>query len=956
MPDIGQLSGGAFGSPPKRMAPKGGFVDEDVDEELPTAIVTRDQIESALESSRNRPTPAPKATLAGVGPKLGASDLFNAEESETTDVAKGLRKAALAPAPPSEELPTIPGELSIKDALRMAGRDVPPDSPFEAAPLPSSSEELPAYDDAPEVAPDVDGGESLGKGEDVGEILRMLEREGIFEAPSGEPALWAAKAESRRSGVRIGRALAVIWVVVLVMSVGGYYGWNAWVEHERETATEEAAAAFIVSLKGDHGDLVDAERTVRAARERSPHDSAILETLIFVQAQQALEDGAFDPGFLRPTLARATALEASAPLIQTVTAVLAASEGDMRAASENVKSALESAPGDARVLYIAGRVEQRLGEDTAKDHLESALEVEPNLVAAAIALAELRADEGARDEAITTLGRVLETDAGHLRAGLWRLFLTADSKEPDEGLADLERIREELAAHGAASDKVLAALIRARLSRRKGDKDAAVAAVDQAATAGASEPRLLVLVAIEARAVGRLATAQATASAAVGGAPTNPDFRKLLAEIQLERRDGARALATMAPLSREDPEVLRMLARAALLVGTPGALEGAQQALAAYVESQEEVSVEVRALGIRTGVALGRAAEVLPQARALSREAPGDPLALLALGEAALVARDASAALDALQRLVRASPESAEGHFLLGRARRLSGNADGAEEGFRQAVELSPEHIEAHLSLGRLLLDQGKYEDADELYQRLSQRGGVASGAATALVGRLGRVEALVGMGQLDDATVQLEAVSEEQRSSTVGRIATALLAVAKGEPGAAVQALTPLVQAERATPDVLALLGDAQFDAEETETANGLYDRALAMDRGLPEALVGKARVAVRAERPTDALRYLADAEQVLSRRIRGPWLMARLLTLRGRAYILARKRPEARVALREAVQLRGVAPAAYFYLGESLSRDNAPEARAAYEKYLELEPRGRYRLRAQRAIRANR
>jgi hypothetical protein len=109
-----------------------------------------------------------------------------------------------------------------------------------------------------------------------------------------------------------------------------------------------------------------------------------------------------------------------------------------------------------------------------------------------------------------------------------------------------------------------------------------------------------------------------------------------------------------------------------------------------------------------------------------------------------------------------------------------------------------------------------------------------------------------------------------------------------------------------------------------------------------------------VRAEKPKDALAFVEDMEEQLERRIRPPRLLAELRTLEGRAHLQRGRRneDEARAALRAATEIDAVPGEAWFFLGEALSGENAPEARAAYERYLELEPEGPYAKRAQRAI----
>jgi tetratricopeptide (TPR) repeat protein len=536
--------------------------------------------------------------------------------------------------------------------------------------------------------------------------------------------------------------------------------------------------------------------------------------------------------------------------------------------------------------------------------------------------------------------------------------MTTDGDEPGPALAALDALEESVRQHGAPTDHVVRQLARARLLRRQGEVEPAGEAVDLAIRAGASEPRLLALVATEGRRAGRLLRAQQAATAAVSGAPDNTDFRKLLAEIQLARRDGRGALSTLAELDAADPDVLAMRGAAALLLDTDEALRAAvagldAQVAAAASSDSGESSVEVRALRLRMHARLGD--DVLAEARALAREVPGDAGVALALGEAALAARQADTAVEALGQAVRSSPDDAEGHYLLGRARRMAGDGEGAEQSFRRALELLPEHADARFALGGLLLDMGSYEAADTLYAELGRSSRSAGGQAATVAGRLGRVEALTGLGRLDDATVQLEGLQADARALPSTRLAAARLALARGRAGDALTEVRPLATAEGASAAVLALYADALLAAGQAEPAADAYAAAIAADGGLPEALLGQAEMAVRSDRDDDALALLTQLGRALETRIRPPALRARMHLLRGRAHLLGGRNSlaPAREALREAVAIEGAPAAAHFFLGEALAGEDSQGARAAYERYLELAPEGEYAARARRAIR---
>jgi Tfp pilus assembly protein PilF len=858
--------------------------------------------------------------------------------------------AARLAAPPrsADEAPPVSDEASPPRAAGEAlaqGHDHDPDHGYgAAADAPPTTEPLP---DAP-------AGEAYGAEEDVDGILAMLQREGIFEPPTGTPAVWATRKEVQRTGSRIGRTLLVLWVVAVVAAAGGWFGWTRYVEGRHAESARLLAQATSEASDGDHASLVDAERHLREARDLNPRAVEVVSLLLFVQTQRALEEGAFEAGYLRPTLERARRERADAARIAAAEAVLAIADGKPDDARRAIGEALAKRPDDAATLYVAGRLEQRLGDAGALEHLAAAVEKDPALFTASIALAEAKADDGNREEALRLLDAVLARRNDHLRAKLWRTFLAADEVDPDAGLAELEALKVRL-DRGAPTDRVIAELIKSRLHRRKGDNAKASEAVDAAIGAGATEPRLLALVAIEARGAGRLDRAQQAATQAAAGAPSNADFRKLLAEIQVARRDGVAALATLARLSTDDPAVLLLSARAALLVGAPDSLAAASAALDAFVASHPD-SVEGRALQLRLRVKQG-ATDQLDAARRLAREAPGDPLVAVAVGEAALAARDGALAVQSLTTLVRAAPDDPEAHYLLGRARRLAADPDGAEQSFRRAIELGPAMQDARVALGGLLLDRGKYEEADALYQELARRAGVTAGQASSMLGRLGRVEALLGMGKVADARVQLDGLRAADVDTPAARMVRARLALAENTPGEAVAALRPLVQGDGPKgAELLALYGDALYAAGEVDAAAAQYDAALGVDAGFPEALLGRARVAVRAERGGDAVAYLERMRAALGARIRPPALRARMLTTLGMAKLLDRRdrrAPDAaREALRQATAIDGAPPEAFFYLGEATAPVDAAAARAAYQRYLELAPDGELAARARQAL----
>jgi tetratricopeptide (TPR) repeat protein len=923
------------------------------------------------------PTPAvpPPAT-----PRAPVVPDFELDEDEATRVADGVGSPSDFADFETDDSTVVASDISAELAQATRAQDAPAPAPPASPPKPPRPpppvlQDPPPEDSQPDAAwtsaadeptafGDLDELRSTGAppapapappspapphgGDEADRVVEVAAQRGLLEADDGTPLEWASRKESRRPGTRVGWTMLALWVLVMGLAVGGYYGYEHWVEQRAGDAARAIAEAERLVLAGDHPQLVAAEAQLRRARDMDPQNARGPAVLLGLQMQRALEDGAFEPGSLRPAVARAERLGVAEAEVEAARAVLAVAGGDPEQARDAVHALRDAHADDAMLQYVAGRLLVRLGDhEQGIAALDRALEVEPGLNAARIALAETYADTAQPELAKDAASKVVERSGEHLRARLWLAFLAAGSDDAAAAGSTLDELAPG-AQEGAVTDRVLLHLARSRVLERQGDLDRAAEAVGQAADAGATAPGLLARVADRAASLGRLGLAQQAASLAVQGAPSHAAHRKRLAGILVMRRDGVGALRALSPLSEDDPDVLALSARAALLVGVEETLRMASEKLGEHLERDADASPVLAALHLRTRLALGENGRLWAEARRLLRRAPEEREAMLVVADVALASRNPEAALEALEGTLEAHPQDAEALYLRARAHRMAGDGEAARQDLERTLELAPEHGEARLRLGYLLLDQGRYEQAAELYGRLIERGR----GDEVLMGRLGRAEALAARGEAAEAAELLDAVPEAQRDTPGYRIAAARVAFAERRGGEAVKHLRPLATDDGATADVIALYGDALYEAGDVNAAMKQFERALEQDAAHPEALVGQARVMVRASKPKKALEVLAEAELSLQARVRPPVLRARMLTYRGQALVQRGDREAARRALREATAIEGVPAEAHFFLGESLAGVHAPEARQAYETYLEREPKGPYALRAKRAL----
>ncbi len=154
------------------------------------------------------------------------------------------------------------------------------------------------------------------------------------------------------------------------------------------------------------------------------------------------------------------------------------------------------------------------------------------------------------------------------------------------------------------------------------------------------------------------------------------------------------------------------------------------------------------------------------------------------------------------------------------------------------------------------------------------------------------------------------------------------------------------------APPD-LTNRADTLYAQGHSALAASYYRRALEIDPDYAPALVGMGQSILRAKKYSDAMNNATRALQLARGVDARPGLEAAAIYQIARVHHERGERDAARRLFRQSISLPAAPPEAWFYLGEALSSDNSPAARQAYEKYLELVPKGSLSDRARRAIR---
>ncbi|MET0340601.1 MAG: tetratricopeptide repeat protein [Polyangiales bacterium] len=789
-----------------------------------------------------------------------------------------------------------------------------------------------------------------GQPESPEQVLGMLRAQGVFEpsaSPSKPPPAWVPSVAVERSGSSILRSLAIGWGLMLLVGVGGYFGFQAWLSQHKEEAAQIVEKALADAYEGQHASLASAASRLNDARELDPRAPATLEALLFVQALRVLEEGDQELAPLRQTLERADQQRLPSRL-RLLASAIAGPPAQQREGFDELRALIHrDAERDARLSYLAGRLAQRTGKfDVAQIFLTQATTLAPQLSRAWLARGELARMEGQLEQAKELFQRALGADGQLLRAELWLAILESQVGQPIQLLARLDALQARV-EQGADPERLLAASARAGAQLALGKPEVARTALDAVAGLHVQDPELLGLYTERALESGQLLLAYRAARAANVASGGAPRYQALLATALLQQPDGGSSLANDAGLDEGQGMLAIARAEAALLTDVREALEHAKKDLGSYRATPEgRDDLEASALLMRIDLRLGANVEsLLPAARALAQRAPNTAVAHVALAEALITAGQGQPGIAALAAVHKLAPGAADLYYLTGRAEQLLERPDDARKSLERALSIAPGHVEARLALGRSLLDVGEYESALSLLRGIENRAGGAP--------LLGVIEALLGTGRIEEAAHKLASLPEPLRPAPPVGLLRAKLALVRGKPADALAALAPLVadESEARSASALALYGDALLASDRVDGAVLAYDGALEMEANHPDALIGRARAALRADRPEQTLAWTARADAALAVRPRPPEVRALLLVTAARADLAKQQLAPARDRLTRATTLPGAPAEAWFWLGEVVSKSDAAAAAKHYAKYLELEPKGPYVARARAA-----
>ncbi|HVH02941.1 MAG TPA: tetratricopeptide repeat protein, partial [Amaricoccus sp.] len=498
------------------------------------------------------------------------------------------------------------------------------------------------------------------------------------------------------------------------------------------------------------------------------------------------------------------------------------------------RAALDFAAGDTAAAIAAMRA---LIAGAAASDATRALET---------GLAGMLAATGEAAEAQRLVDAVLAADRDQVGALKLRAKLALDADRPEAAVQDMRTALAQ--APGDPEALTVMALAYERQGARELAGEQLARAVEAADRAPAESLRYAGFLMQDER----TGPAEAVVVDALRRAPDDPDLLQMLGEIQLARRDWARAGQVAALLQGSDDPAVR---------ATGAALEARRLA------------------------GQGRTDETLALLEALAGDG-GDAAALAALVRARLEAGDAAGARASLAGVLRDDPANPPARLLLAGLDARDGDAAAAEAGYRGLVAGAPGFVPGWRALADLLAATGRGAEAaatldagleanpgdgDLMFARagIAEAAGDREGAIAlyeALYARdtgapvvANNLASLIATTRGDPASVERAfGIARRLRGSDVPPFQDTYgwLLHLRGDPGQALDYLAPAAEAMPGNAEVQFHRAEAEFALERLEAAKTSYDRALAAAAAgspLPEAATARSRLAaIAAAAPT--------------------------------------------------------------------------------------------------------
>ena len=435
------------------------------------------------------------------------------------------------------------------------------------------------------------------------------------------------------------------------------------------------------------GDYLSAEKELRRAYEGQPSDQLELE---FGQALLGLGNNA-EVLAIVGTAADDDNVAWQKRLLRIEAQI---NLGQIDEVDPLVDEILQAQPLDPIVNLLSARMEALKNRpDVARDRLKTAIDVDPQSIAAWLLSAQLALSQSALSEAENAARKALELAPESPAPKLVLAEIDLRRGRLDEAESQTRAVLEVIPGN-VQSTFLLATILNAQKKYEEADR-----AMRQIADAVRDAPQALLLSGIIKSQTDQLAQAEDLLAEYVTLVPTNRTARRLLANVQLASKRPRQAVDTMAPLigpQSRDLVSLQLATAAQLQVGD---FDGARESFRRIVAlGQPQEAQQARSfLSI-----LGNPEDTLDDTRKAM---------LLFLDDLRSARFDE--AQERAEDLVAAAPDNAEALNMLGAVHLARGQNEQAREQLEAALAANPALQGAIDNLNRLDIREGRPEDVE---------------------------------------------------------------------------------------------------------------------------------------------------------------------------------------------------------------------------------------------------
>ena len=312
----------------------------------------------------------------------------------------------------------------------------------------------------------------------------------------------------------------------------------------------------------------------------------------------------------------------------------------------------------------------------------------------------------------------------------------------------------------------------------------------------------------------------------------------------------------------------------------------------------------------------------------LARE-PKNAEALVTRGKLFLSENNTVNALSTLKTAVEANPRSIDAHLALAQTYVARGAVKEATTAFNDALKLDGRNMEGRLGLARLQINNGSAAEAVPLVLKVVEE------RPTNLEARLLLLYGLIAVGDLPQASKQLDVLLRANPESATIQTAAGMLATMKQDTEAARQAYSRALAADPRSYQALAGLLTAEMQSKQFGRARALIEKQLAEMPNDPNTLLMAAQT-------YGALGDAFEMERALKKTVEADPASLQAYTLLGKMYYQQGRLDLARRELEKYVDTAPLSVPGNTMLGTILElQGRKDDAKARYSKALQVDPR---------------